>query len=242
MEKTINLTPSDTRFNRAYSAALDYVAPVKAQVDFSKGSLKRWEDLFELISNYSKEKNSISPVRLALDSLHWGVDHANELKKSEAELVHALLDELKSGTDAIKKWRHNPTFTSMVTDTLSSSHPLGKRWRWVHTDCFFYYLRNKTLDILFYKEVATQNIDLSTSSNYEIKFYTRAARTRHEWQAFESSIHRLLPEVVDWPVQKQRNERELFRAFKERYNVDYENHHRDFGNLMRFLNALPSST
>ena len=238
MKNTTVSASKNIRFERAYNATLEYVSLTSAQAPCSKGCLKRWENLFHIITSHSKEAGKVSPIRLALDSLHWGIDHTGELEAVEAELVSALLDELQEGFDAVKRWRHDDEFTEMVTDTLMSVHPLGKTWRWVYTDSFFNYLRNRTLDTLFQKEVLTQNIDLSIASDYEIKFHTRVARTRQVWQAFEASLHRLLPEVVDWPVPKQRNERELLRIFKERYKVDFANHQRDFDNLMCFLNTL----
>ena len=238
MKKANVPSPNNIRFERAYDATLEYVTLTSAQTPCSKGTLKRWEDLFRIITYYSKKDGKVSPIRLALDSLHWGIDHTSDIEYVEAELVSALLDELQNGVDAIKRWRYNKIFTEMVTDTLMSVHPLGKTRRWVYTDCFFNYLRNRTLDTLFQKEVSPQGIDLSIASDYEIKFHTRVARTRQAWQSFEASLHRLLPEIVNWPVQKQRNEREMLRVFKERYKVDFASHQRDFDYLMRFLRAL----
>lgn len=238
MPNISSLSAKDTRFARVYEATLRCAALSKEQVRCSKGSLKRWADLLQVITAYANKSDKISPIRWALDSLHWGLDHSDSMEAAEAELVNALLDELQNGTDAVRSWRRNAVFIDLVTDTFNSVHPLGKTWRWIYTDSFSHYLRARTRDMLFHKEVAPQNIDLFTASNYEIRYEVRVARARQEWQAFEASLCRLLPEIQGWPIHKRRNEREILCSLKVRYGIDYVIHQRDFSFTMSFLNAL----
>ena len=235
--KNNNLSDSNARFARAFEATLKYTSLPKEQVSCSKGSLKRWADVLQVLTAYAQRNKKISPVRWALDSFHWAFDHTDSLEAAEAELVSALLDELHNGTDAIKSWRRNSAFTEPLTETINSVCPLGKTRRWIYSGCFFRYLRNRTLDSLFHKEADLQCIDLSLASNYEIRYKTRVARTRQDWQAFEASISRLLPEVESWPKHKRRNESAVLRTLKSRYGVDYVRHQRDFDAIMFFLNA-----
>lgn len=236
--KNNNHSDSKARFTRAFEATLKYTSLPKEQVSCSKGSLKRWADLLRTLTEYAMKNGKTSPIRWALDSFHWGVDHTGNLETAEAELVNALLDELQNGADAVKSWRRNTVFADLVTDTLNSVHPLSKTWRWVYTDSFSHYLHNRTCDMLFHKDVAPQSINLFTASNHEIRYGVRVARARQEWQSFEVSLYRLLPEIQGWPVSKRRNERAILGSLKAHYGIDYVNHQRDFSYTMSFLNAL----
>ena len=235
--KNNNLSDSDVRFVRAFEATLKYTALPKEQVSCSRGSLKRWVYLLHILTEYAAKNGKTSPICWALDRFHWGIDHFDSPETAEVELVNAILDELKNGAEAIKSWRREAVFTDLVTNTIDSFRPLDRAWRWVYTDAFFNYLRNRTLDLLFHKDVQPQNIDLAVASDYEIRYSVRVARARRDWKAFESSICHLLPEVTTWPAQKRRNEREIRQAFIARYGFDYAAQEHDFNCMMNFLNA-----
>ena len=235
MDELVADLTDDESFAWLFAATLAVYDLELKNIRCSNGRFKRWSDLANLWGKCAALRGEPNLFILALHKIHWGIFPSDFPTGIPVEMIVEVQRVLQKNNDAHKAWKSNRYYRDAFENVLNQPRPVGAQVPRYRLEVFLKYIRNRTWLDIAYKHRTPPAINLAHYTRTEFISAKKHATIYEACHAYEAVIVRLFPEATAWENKQWRNERLLYKLFKNKYGVTTKKHVQEIDKVIEFL-------
>ena len=205
---------------------------------YSKGRIKRWNDLANIWGSCAEVRDEPNLFTLALHRIHRGVDSTDFPERLPVQMVDEVEKALLQDGECFKGWKSNDYYRDAF-DSLTYQYRLGGRHSLARRlDWYLRYLRNRTWLYVAYKGKLPPTVDLAHYTRAEFVSAKKHATIFAEYHNYKAVISKLIPEAAMWDESQWLDERLLRKSLKLLYGVTLRDFSEEMDQIITFLMEL----
>lgn len=235
MDELVAELTDDESFAWLFAATLAVYDLNSKDFRCSNGRIKRWSDLADLWGKYAALRGEPNFFTLALHKIHWGIYSSDFPSDIPVDLIVEVQRVLQKNNDAHKAWRSNQYYRDAFENVLNQTRPVGAQVPRYRSEVFLKYIRNRTWLDIAYQWRTPPTINLAHYTRTEFVSAKKHTTIYEEFHAYEAVIVRLFPEAMAWGNEQWRNERLLYKLFKNKYGITMKTQAKEIDKVIEFL-------
>lgn len=221
-------------FNEMLALTIRIFSLSSTDLQYSRGTKKRWEDLADIWVQYANEDCEYSIFEMALHKIYWGI-YPDYTEDRHIPLLQMVEKELLSDGPAYQAWRYHKAYREAFTFIKNRCEALVSRGPRPHSYIFASYQNSRFWYRVVFKSKAPEYINPATASMHELKVAKIHADIYAVCNGFEKAINCLVPASVNWSDEQWLNDLNIRRALKQLYGITYKPFERDYEVLITGL-------